>query len=205
MKGTGYSKLLCWVFAPLLVVLFISLLFTNPVIATVNYSNIDYTLYTSATSDDVWENEATITTNAQPGMVADDPVYNIKSQIYNRYDIGSIITSGNFAHGMVAEGYDSEATNEGSILTTGFTSHGMMASNDSYSENSETGTIVTDGSYSYGMFATGSSEAFNYGDIETNGTGSHGMAAESGSGAVNDGEISTYGSNASGCTPWTQL
>ena len=186
MKRKGFSKLLCGVFAPLLMVLLIVLIFSVPVSATVNSSNIGYTLYTSATSDDVWENEATITTNAQPGMVADEPVYSPQSVIINRYDIGSILTSGNYAHGMVAEKtlslVPNLATNEGSIVTTGFTSHGMVADGSGSTATNEFGAEVrTTGPGSFGMLATGGSVATNLGRVVTTSDDSHGMYAFGGS------------------------
>jgi hypothetical protein len=225
MKRKGFSKLLCGVFAPLLMVLLIVLIFSVPVSATVNSSNIGYTLYTSATSDDVWENEATITTNAQPGMVADGAgsvahnnanvvttgdgafgMYALNTGTVLNHAGGLVRTNGEGSHGMVADGTGSTATNEfgAEVRTTGPGSFGMLATGGSVATN--LGRVVTTSDDSHGMYAFGGSTIYNTnagdnrGVVRTEGAGSHGMVADgSGSTAhVNSSNVVTNGDNSFG-------
>ena len=58
---------------------------------------------------------------------------------------GTIVTSGDNAHGMMAEGMDSKATNEGTIETKGERAYGMHALNGGKTVNAASGTIETEG------------------------------------------------------------
>jgi outer membrane autotransporter protein len=110
---------------------------------------------------------------------------------------GDITTNGAAAYGMLA--FDaSEIYNYGadSIVTWGDGSHGMMAETDSYAYND--GSIITHGAGSYGMYALDASSADNYGMVVTSGAGSHAMVISGDSYGYNEGllEASGAGSDA---------
>jgi len=208
MRTLGNNKVSMGILLPVLALFLVTIMIpANIGNAEVNNVPQNSTLYTSVTSDDKWENASTITTENEPGMVADDPASQPNSVIVN-YFVGSIITSGDAAHGMVADSDGSQAWNHGTVITGGTNSYGMVASGDNSTINNNSGngtdraSVQTSGAGSHGMVAsgTGSSAHVNISDVVTTGNDAFGMYALNGAGVFNHlgGSILTSGTDSHG-------
>ena len=208
MRTLGNNKVSMGILLPVLALFLVTIMIpANIGNAEVNNVPQNSTLYTSVTSDDKWENASTITTENEPGMVADVPDSQPYSVIVN-YFVGSIITSGDAAHGMVADSDGSQAWNHGTVITGGTNSYGMVASGDNSTINNNSGngtdraSVQTSGAGSHGMVAsgTGSSAHVNISDVVTTGNDAFGMYALNGAGVFNHlgGSILTSGTDSHG-------
>jgi len=118
---------------------------------------------------------------------------------------GDLVTRGNYASGIYAEGYyGTTVSHEGKITTRGAYSYGINALS-SYGSVSvrQSGTITTQGFYGFGVYAVAPNATVSVvqtGDIRTSGYAAQGIYAQSqyGTDVTQTGDISTKGAGAAG-------